>query len=181
MTAFDQPDRLRRFSKTMAMLTTLGMLLIAAAMIAVFLVPDWTRNLLLARLGQAGQDVSLSPGHLIAAAAITAVPVGVLLFGLWQVRALFLKFADGQVFTLASARRLRNFAGSVLAQAILGPLSSTALMLAFTLNNPPGKRQFVITLSSQDYLALIVGGVLLAVSWVMVEATRIADENASFV
>ena len=163
------------------MLTTLGMVLIAAAMIAVFFIPDWTRNLLLARLGQAGQGLSLSPGHLIAAAAITAVPVGVLLFGLWQVRALFLNFANGHVFTPASARLLRNFAGSVLAQAILGPLSSTALMLAFTLNNPPGTRQLVITLSSQDYLALIVGGVLLAVSWVMVEATRIADENASFV
>ena len=181
MTSFDHPDRLRRFSTAMAMLTTAGMALIAAAMIAVFLIPDWTRNLLLARLGQAGQGLSLSTGHLVAAAAITAVPVGVLLFGLWQVRVLFLKFADGQVFTLASARLLRNFAGSVLAQAILGPVSSTALMLAFTLNNPPGTRQLVITLSSQDYLALIVGGVLLAVSWVMVEATRIADENASFV
>ncbi|WKA25551.1 DUF2975 domain-containing protein [Bradyrhizobium roseum] len=181
MTAFERPDRLRRFSKAMAMLTTLGMLLIAAAMIAVFFIPDWTRNLLLARLGQAGQGLSLSTGHLTAAAAITAVPVGVLLFGLWQVRALFLKFADGQVFTLASARLLRHFAGSVLAQAILGPVSSTALMLAFTLNNPSGTRQLVITLSSHDYLALIVGGVLLAVSSVMVEATRIADENASFV
>ena len=181
MTPFNHSDRLRRLSKAMAMLTTLGMLLIAIAVIAVFLVPDWTRNLLLARLGQAGHDLSLSPGRLIAAAAITAVPVGVLLFGLWQVRALFLKFADGQVFTLASARLLRDFAGSVLVQAILGPISSTALMLAFTLNNPPGARQLVIALSSQDYLALIVGGVLLAVSWVMVEATRIADENASFV
>ena len=127
MTAFDHSDRLRRFSKAMAMLTTLGMLLIAVAMILVFLIPDWTRNLLLARLGQAGHDLSLSPGHLIAAAAITAVPVGVLLFGLWQVRALFLNFADGHVFTLASARLLRDFAGSVLAQAILGPISSTAL------------------------------------------------------
>jgi len=157
------------------------MLLIAAAMIAVFLIPDWTRNLLLARLGQAGHGLSLSPGHLIAAAAITAVPVSVLLFGLWQVRALFLNFVDGHVFTLASARLLRDFAGSVLAQAILGPISSTALMLAFTLNNPPSSRQLVISLSVHDYLALIVGGVLLAVAWVMVEATRIADENASFV
>jgi hypothetical protein len=75
-------DRLQRFSKTMAMLTTLGILLIAVAMILVFLIPDWTRNLLLARLGRAGHDLSLSPGHLIAAAAVTAVPVGVLLFGL---------------------------------------------------------------------------------------------------
>ena len=172
MTPFHHSDRLRRLSKVMAMLTTLGMLLIAIAMVLVFLIPDWTRNLLLARL---------APGRLIAGAAITAVPVGVLLFGLWQVRALFLNFAEGHVFTLASARRLRDFAGAVLAQAILGPLSATALMLAFTFNNPPGSRQLVITLSVHDYLALIVGGVLLAVAWIMVEATRIADENASFV
>jgi len=32
-----------------------------------------------------------------------------------------------------------------------------------------------------DYVALIIGGVLLAVAWVMAEATRIADEHASFV
>jgi len=181
MTPFDHSDRLRRFSKAMAMLTTLGMLLIAVAMVLVFLIPDWTRNLLLARLGQAGHDLSLSTGHLIAAAAITAVPVGVLLFGLWQVRALFLNFASGHVFTLASARLLRDFAGAVLAQAILGPISSTALSIALTLNNPPGGRQLVIALSVHDYLALIIGGVLLAVAWVMVEATCIADENASFV
>jgi hypothetical protein len=182
MTPFDHSDRLRRFSKAMAMLTTLGMLLIAVAMILVFLIPDWTRNLLLARLGQAGHELSLSsPGHLIAAAAITAVPIGVLLFGLWQVRALFLNFANGHVFTLASARLLRDFAGAVLAQAILGPISSTALSIALTLNNPSGSRQLVIALSVHDYLALIIGGVLLAVAWVMVEATRIADENASFV
>jgi hypothetical protein len=181
MPPFNHSDRLRRFSRTMAMLTTLGILLIVVAMVLAFLIPDWTRNLLLARLGQAGHDLSLSPGHVIAAASITAIPVGVLLFGLWQVRALFLNFAGGQVFTLASARRLRDFAGAVLAQAILGPITATALSIALTLNNPPGGRQLVIALSVHDYLALIVGGVLLAVAWVMVEATRIADENASFV
>jgi hypothetical protein len=181
MPPFNHSDRLRRFSRTMAMLTTLGILLIVVAMVLAFLIPDWTRNLLLARLGQAGHDLSLSPGHVIAAASITAIPVGVLLFGLWQVRALFLNFADGQVFTLASARRLRDFAGAVLAQAILGPITATALSIALTLNNPPGGRQLVIAPSVHDYLALIVGGVLLAVAWVMVEATRIADENASFV
>ena len=128
MTHFDHSDRLRRLSKAMAMLTTLGILLIAVAMILIFLFPTGREISCLARLGQAGHDLSLSPGHLIAAAAITAVPVGVLLFGLWQVRAFFLNFVDGHVFTLASARLLRNFAGSVLAQAILGPISSTALI-----------------------------------------------------
>ena len=78
-------------------------------------------------------------------------------------------------------RRLRDFASAMLAQAVLGPPSSTALLLAFTLTNPPGERQLAITLSSNDYIALIVGGVLLAVAWIMVEASRIAEEHASFV
>lgn len=181
MTAFAHSDRLRRFSNAMVIITSLGMALTAGLMIMVFFVPDWLRNLLLARLGEAGRDLALTPGRVATAAAITAVPVGVLLFGLWQVRALFVEFAAGRVFTLTGARRLRNFAGCMLAQAVLGPISSTALLLAFTFDNPPGRRQLGIALSTNDYLALVIGGVLLAVAWVMVEATRIADEHASFV
>lgn len=181
MTAFAHSDRLRRFSRLMMVVTTVGMGLIAVAICLVFVIPDWTRNLLLARLGQAGHDLALTPGRVAAGAAITAIPVGVLLFGLWQVRALFADFAKGRVFTPAVAHRLRNFAACVLAQAILGPISSTALLLAFTFSNPPGGRQLGISLSVNDYLALIVGGVLLAIAWVMAEATRIADEHASFV
>ena len=173
--------RLRRFSNVMAGITTAGMVLIAALMTAVFLIPDWTRNFLLAKLGQAGAGLPLAPGRIIAGAAVTALPVGIMLYGLWQASALLRDFAAGQVFTPLAARRLRDFAGAILAQAVLGPISSAALLLAFTLSNPPGQRQFGIALSINDYLALIVGGVLLAVAWAMVEATRIADENASFV
>jgi hypothetical protein len=104
-----------------------------------------------------------------------------MLYGLWQARQLFAGFAEGQVFTLASACRLRDLAAAMLAQAVLGPLSTTALLLAFTFSNPPGQRQLVIALSVNDYIALIIGGVLLAVAWVMVEASRIAEEHASFV
>jgi len=196
MTVFANSDRLRGFSNAMVIVTTLGIVLIAGLtilvfaglMILMFFLPDWTSNLsnwtsnlLLARMGEAGRDLALTPRSVATAAAVTAVPVGVLLYGLWQARALFVDFASGRVFTLTSARHLRNFAASVLAQAILGPVSSTALLLAFTFDNPPGRRQLAIALSTNDYLALIIGGVLLAVAWVMVEATRIADEHASFV
>lgn len=177
----DDWTRLRRLCRVMQTVTTVGICLIALAVTLAFIIPDWTRNLLLARLGQAGADLPLTPGRLAAAAAITSVPVGIMLYGLWQARQLFAGFAAGEVFTLASARRLRDFAAAMLAQAVLGPLSSTALILAFTLANPPGERRLTIALSSNDYIALIVGGVLLAVAWVMVEANRIAEEHASFI
>jgi hypothetical protein len=175
------PNRLIRFSRAMVSVTTLGMVVIAVGMIMVFVVPGWTRNFLLARLGEAGADMTLTTGGLIGGAAVTAVPIGVMIYGLWQVRALFLDFAVGRVFTVAAARRLQSFAGAVLAQALLGPLSSTGLIVAFTLSNPPGHRLLGIALSINDYIALVVGGVLLAIAWAMHEAARIADENASFV
>jgi hypothetical protein len=189
MTAVANSDRLRRFSNAMVIVTSLGIALIAGLMILmfpgvmvlVFFIPDWTHNLVLAPPGNAWGNLTLTPGRVAAAAGIIAIPVGVLLFGLWQARALFANFAKGRVFTLASARHLRDFAACVLAQAILGPLSSAAVFLALTFSNPPGNRQFAIPLSLDNYVALIVGGVLLAVAWVMVEATRIADEHASFV
>jgi hypothetical protein len=177
----DISNSLRRLCRVMQTVTTVGICLIALAVILVFIIPDWTRNLLLARLGQAGADLPLTSGRVAAAAAITSVPVCIMLYGLWQARQLFAGFAEGQVFTLASACRLRDLAAAMLAQAVLGPLSTTALLLAFTFSNPPGQRQLVIALSVNDYIALIIGGVLLAVAWVMVEASRIAEEHASFV
>ncbi|WP_315703928.1 MULTISPECIES: DUF2975 domain-containing protein [unclassified Bradyrhizobium] len=177
----DQNHRLRRFSRAMARITGLGILLMSAGTILIFALPDLTRSLLLARLGGIGANLQITPARAIAGAAVMAVPIGVMLYGMWQVRALFLDFAQGSVFTPATARRLRDFAAAVLLQAALGPLSSTALLIAFTISNPPGSRQLGIALSINDYIALIVGGVLLAVAWVMAEATRIADENASIV
>jgi hypothetical protein len=60
-------------------------------------------------------------------------------------------------------------------------LTATALALALSFGNPPGQRYLVLTLSINDYFAVIIGGVLVAVAAVMREAARLADENASFV
>ncbi|MCK9918903.1 DUF2975 domain-containing protein [Microbacteriaceae bacterium K1510] len=174
-------DKLVRLSQAMAWLTTAGIVSISAAMIAVFLIPTWTRNLLLARLGDIGASLPLGPNQVIAAASIMAVPTVVMMWGLWHVRALFREFAVGRVFTVEAARHLQVFGMAVLIQGPLGPLTATALAMALSLANPPGQRLLVVSLSINDYLALIIGGVLLAVATVMREAARLADENASFV
>jgi hypothetical protein len=109
------------------------------------------------------------------------VPVGVMICGLWHVRALFRNFADGRVFSDSAAHHLQRFGASVRAQGPLGPLTANALALTLSLGNPPGQRLLVVSLSINDYFAVIVGGVLVAAAAVMREAGRLADENASFV
>jgi hypothetical protein len=173
--------RLTRLSRTMEWVTVVGMVLIVVGMSAAAIIPAWSRNLLLARLGETGARLPLGPSEQAIAALIIAVPVGVMIWGLWHVRALFRDFADGRVFTGTAARHLRQFGISVLLQGPLGPLTATALALALSLGNPPGQRYLVLTLSINDYFAVIVGGVLVAIAAVMREAARLADENASFV
>ncbi len=174
-------DRLTRLSRAMEIVTNVGIVLIAVLMVVAFMVPDWTRNLLLAKLGQLGASLPVTPPARLAAAAVVAVPVGVMLYGLWAVRALFREFVQGRVFTERAARHLQTFAVTVLAQAPLGPLTAAGLSVAISLVNQPGERVHAITFSVNDYFALIVGGVLFAVATVMREAARLADENARFV
>jgi hypothetical protein len=173
--------RLRRLSRTMQWVTTIGIGLIVVGMGLAVAIPQWSRNLLLARLGETGARLPLTPTDQLIAGLIIAVPVGVMVWGLWHVRALFRDFAGGRVFTGSAAHHLQRFGVSVLAQGPLGPLTATALGLALSLGNPPGQRYLVLTLSINDYFALIIGGVLVAVAAVMREAARLADENASFV
>jgi len=173
--------RLTRLARAMELVTTVGIILIVALLVIGFVIPGWTRNLLLAKLGQTGALLPVTPAARFLAAIIIAVPVAVMLYGLWAVRALFREFARGQVFTERAARHLQTFGATVLAQAVLGPLTTIALTLALTYGNPPGQRMFAIAFSSNDYFALIVGGVMVAVATVMREAARLAEDNASIV
>lgn len=174
-------DKLTRLALAMEWVTAVGMVLIVALMIVCFFQPGWTRNVLLHKLGTTGAKLPLDPSNQFFAAAIMAVPVGVMVWGLWHVRGLFRDIARGRAFSGSASRHLRQFGISVLIQGPLGPLTATALALALTLANPPGQRLLVLAFSVNDYFALIVGGALVAVAVLMREAARLADENAGFV
>jgi len=174
-------ERLTRLSRVMEVVTLVGMVLIGTLTALIFIIPEWTRNLVLAKLGEAGATLPITAEGRLIAGLITAVPLAVLLYGLWTVRRLFQEFARGRVLTTEAARCLQTFAVTVLAQAPLSPLAGAAISLALTLTAQPGPKTVMLGISTNDYLALIIGGVLLAVATVMREAARLAEENASFV
>src|SRR5262249_33677095 len=95
-------DRLKRMARIMCMVTTVGIGVVAIATVADMLIPDWTRNLLLAKLGTAGAALPVAASARLIIAIIIAVPDGVILYGLFAVRALFQEFALGHVFTVRS-------------------------------------------------------------------------------
>ena len=90
-------------------------------------------------------------------------------------------FAQGELLTRRPAAHLRRLAFGLCALAPAQPLGHTLAILALTWGNPPGERQIWVGLSSDHYLALLFGLLLLALAQVLHEAARVADENAEFV
>ena len=112
---------------------------------------------------------------------MSLLPLGLTLLALQRLWGLFGEYALGRVFSHRALLCLRGFARSVLALAIVSPVYGAVLSVIATWHNAPGTRQLNINFTSDDYGMLLLGAVLLAISSVMAEAARVAEDNAGFV
>jgi hypothetical protein len=173
--------RLRRLALGVQALTALGMAAVCVVPVLFWLSPDWVRQAApdIARLGDAPITLDARALTLGALASLPAVAVALWLLGrLWQ---LFAEYRAGRVFSATAVLALRGFARAWLAQALVAPLQRTLLGLALTWGNPPGQRMLVLGIGWPDYMALLTGAALLAITSVMAQAVAQADENAGFV
>lgn len=117
----------------------------------------------------------------LAGGCISAVPLGLLLAGIWQARKCFVLFAGGEVFTLQAVVALKRFASLATACFASSWLASTALSTLLTINNLPGMRQIAIGFSTDQVFALFFAGVVWLMAAVIAQGMHLADENARFV
>jgi hypothetical protein len=111
----------------------------------------------------------------------TLLPVGIVVLGLQRLWRLFTEFREGRVFSARALASLRGFARCIVASAVVAPIYGAVLSVILTWANGPGRRELAIQVSSDDYTLLLLGVVLLAISSVMTEAARVAEDNAGFV
>lgn len=174
-------ERVRRIAAWMRALALAGGVALLAATLVLWASPDWIASAAAHDLGLGKTPVTITPAVQLAGALVALVPVGIGLFALLQVWHLFGDYARGAIFTGSATARLRRLAWSVIGVALAQVLARTALGLVLTFNNPPGQKALVVGLSSSDYVLMLFGVLLLAIAWVMVEATRLARENEEFV
>jgi Protein of unknown function (DUF2975) len=131
--------------------------------------------------GVSAEQLAARPSTRVWIVATSLPGVLLALYGLLQAWHLFGAYAHGVVFGLAASARLRRLGWVFTAMAFMRPAAHTVLVLLLSAHNPPGQRRLVLGFGWEDYLCLLFGGLLCAVSWAMVEATRIETENAGFV
>jgi hypothetical protein len=175
----DLQKRLRRMAMVVRALILFGAIALVTTLAWVWIVPGHAH----AQVKEAaGVDIDQMALHTQVIGGLwTLVPVGVILLGLQRLWALFGEYAFGRVFSQRALVSLRGFARCVLATGIVSPLYGGVLSIIVTFDRAPGTRQLNLALSSNDYAMILIGAVLLAISSVMAEAARVAEDNAGFV
>ena len=173
--------RIRKVSTFMAVAVSIGMALLVTAVTAIW----WIDDLFAGMLGSAsisGVNAETLPLHLRATSfAIALVPLAIYTFVLLQARALFRGYARGEIFTFRAARRLRTIGCALVLGVPAGVIAGMLISVVLTAANPPGQRQLSISFSSAEFSALVFGGLILVIGWVMAEAARLAEENRQYI
>ncbi|MEL6920455.1 MAG: hypothetical protein AAFO77_05440 [Pseudomonadota bacterium] len=100
------------------------------------------------------------------------------LFALWE---MFSEFAEGNILSPVPAQAMRKAGQHFLTAAVWSVIAHSVTVLLATMNNPPGERSLAVALNSHQLFPLLLAGVLFAVGHVLSEATRLEEENRSFV
>jgi hypothetical protein len=167
-------------SQAMAWLATIGMVLTPLADVAAYVWPGSRdgMNLEVDHMGGLLSDAVPWPyrlGALVFSLAAAALTV----WALWSLRALFQRYAKGEVFTPPALRLLNNVAVALFASVVVTFVMHAPISLILSLGI--GKPQISLDFGSADVVTLFTAGVVLVIARVIVEAGRIAEENAKFV
>lgn len=172
---------LRWTAALMCALTAAGGAIAGLLLAWVWLWPSHVELYVLPQLGVPKMIASLDGWTRLSGFLASMLPVSVLLFALYQAFELFYGYRLGRIFTFQAPTRLRRIGFCMVALGLLRPLTHTALALILTANAPPGQRMLSIALSLDDYMIAFFGGLVLAISHVMVAATKLAEDHSKII
>jgi hypothetical protein len=116
-----------------------------------------------------------------AALASSFLPVSVQMMGLWLLIRLFRLYANGSIFTPEHVTYFRRLGYVLLVWTFSGILNHSFLTMIFSLATSPHSLTVSLGLSSTDLTALVVGGIVVMISWIMEEGRKLQDEQTLFI
>ncbi len=173
--------KIRRVSSIMSVLCVIGMIGLPLSLAIGWSSPEIFSNSLPGFENPWNAFASLSPTERVLGFLVSMIPAGVMIFGLAGLRHLFRLYEAGDIFSVGSARYLKRFAISVMLQAILRPLAGTLHTVIFTFNNAPGEKMLAVSFGDGEFAAVLLGGLLLVIGWIIGEGAKIAAENRQFI
>ena len=156
--------------------------LIALAVASTTALSVWTLPAarLFAPLGFASLDHAAA-WQLIAARGLASVPSIVGAAAVVTLGSCFRSIARGQLFASGTVQGLARFAAWIVAAVVVSVAVPTVSGLVLSLGAAPGQGRLVVSLGSQQVLAVLAAGAFWMLSRLLAVAARLERENAEFV
>ncbi|MBI1328894.1 MAG: DUF2975 domain-containing protein [Alphaproteobacteria bacterium] len=162
----------------MAWLALAGAVIDVAAVLAAFLFPDTMNAIHAFEYRHNGMEVTsaMPLSDRLAALVFACVPLALAVWSLIALSRLFGFYARAEVFSEGALRSLWVVAVTMFWNVITAFFMQAPISYFLS-----GHHEISLGLSSDDFAAVFMAGVILVIARVMGEARRMADENASFV
>lgn len=108
---------------------------------------------------------------------VSMIPAGVMIWGLFILMRLFRLYEQGEIFRMSNVRCFRQLSRVLIWFFFAGIATQPLLSLALTIQNPAGQRMLTFGLESGDLTALLLGGILAVISWVMEEGCQLQEDQ----
>ncbi|WP_434139630.1 DUF2975 domain-containing protein [Photobacterium leiognathi] len=101
----------------------------------------------------------------------------IIMYALAVLIKLFKNYEQNNIFTLENAQSYQKLGYCIFYWVGGGLLYEPIMSLILTFNNPPGHRMITLTFVGLDFLTIVLGFIVLIISWVMKEGYQLADEQ----
>ena len=108
----------------------------------------------------------------------STIPLSVAVYGAINLRELFTLYEEAIVFSEKNVNCIRRLGYTLVLWVVANFIFVILISIVLTFNNMTGERVIVAQLGVSDVGALIIGAVIVLISWVMSEASRLEDEQA---
>lgn len=114
---------------------------------------------------------------LLLAFLVSLIPTSVAMYGVINLKELFKLYEKAIVFSERNVRCFRRLGYTLIYWVVANLIFVILISIVLTFNNTQGERMIVAQFGISDFGALIIGAVVVLVSWVMNEAAKLEDEQ----
>ncbi len=112
---------------------------------------------------------------------VTLIPTSFNVFAFVLLSKLFRTFENLEFFSKSSVQCLRKMGYCILLNQLIYPVFCALISFTLTMSNPPGSRMISISLGTPQFSLLIIGSIIILISWIMDEGRKMQEEQAATV
>lgn len=120
---------------------------------------------------------SLTPMDRLLGFGISSMPMLVELYILYSLIKLFGLYSKGEIFSVNNVKHIRNIGYALLITQVINPIYEGLMGVALTWHNPHGHRFAAFTLDQTNFGIILVGLIVILISWIMAEGCRLREEQ----